>query len=258
MDFMKRLLVRDPRYRMSTGEALLHPFITGASFMPRYNGLSAAPAGPRGNEMEVDGNSVMKLTSDQCATILESMSVFMRADSLTRLFMEMVSHSLGSHESQQFRDEFRYIDASNTGEVSRKDFYYVFGKCEAAIQYNLDAYQIYDTISLSRKYGKGKDLTFHEYVAAAMHSRVKVTEKRLMLLYSYLDPEQKGQISAQSLRSVLGDDLPLAEAEAMIAAADHDRDLMVSYSDVLALWHSVWGHENGGPGEAYNSYNRYK
>lgn len=42
---------------------------------------------------------------------------------------------------------------------------------QAAVQYNLDAYNIYDTISLSRKYGKGKDLTFHEYVAAAMHNR---------------------------------------------------------------------------------------
>lgn len=65
------------------------------------------------------------------------------------------------------------------------------------------------------------------------------------------------------MRSVLGDDLPLAEAEVMIAAADHDRDLLVSYSDVLALWHSVWGHENSnaGPGEVYNhsvSFNRYK
>jgi len=72
MDFMKRLLVRDPRYRMSTGEALLHPFITGASFMPRYNGMSAAPAGPRsGNDMEVDGGSALKLTSDQLGVILE-------------------------------------------------------------------------------------------------------------------------------------------------------------------------------------------
>jgi calcium-dependent protein kinase len=76
MDFMKRLLVRDPRYRMTTGEALLHPFITGASFFPRYtNSLSTAPAGPRssGNDMEVDSgaSSVMKLTSAQCGTILE-------------------------------------------------------------------------------------------------------------------------------------------------------------------------------------------
>ena len=36
MDFMKRLLVRDPRHRMTTGEALLHPFITGAAYFPRY------------------------------------------------------------------------------------------------------------------------------------------------------------------------------------------------------------------------------
>ncbi len=33
---MKRLLVRDPRYRLTTKEALMHPFITGASYFPRY------------------------------------------------------------------------------------------------------------------------------------------------------------------------------------------------------------------------------
>lgn len=40
MDFMKKLLVRDPRHRMTTQEALIHPFITGAAFFPRYPTLS--------------------------------------------------------------------------------------------------------------------------------------------------------------------------------------------------------------------------
>ena len=31
MDFMKRLLVRDVRYRLTSAEALKHPFITGAT-----------------------------------------------------------------------------------------------------------------------------------------------------------------------------------------------------------------------------------
>lgn len=62
---------------------------------------------------------------------------------------------------------------------------------------------------------------------------------------------------------MLGDDLPVAETDAMIAVADQDRDLLVSYSDVLSLWHSVWGYDNGNaaPGEVFNhtvSFNRYK
>jgi calcium-dependent protein kinase len=92
MDFMKRLLVRDPRYRISTGEALNHPFITGAAFYPRYTNVLSA----RSVEMEVDSGP--RLTASQCTQVLESMIVFMRADPMSRLLMEMVSHSLGSQE----------------------------------------------------------------------------------------------------------------------------------------------------------------
>lgn len=56
--------------------------------------------------------------------------VFMRADPLSRLLMEMVSHSLGSQELQQFREEFRAIDASHLGKVSKKDFVAALGNSE--------------------------------------------------------------------------------------------------------------------------------
>ena len=36
MDFLKRLLVRDIHYRISTADALKHPFITGAAMVPKY------------------------------------------------------------------------------------------------------------------------------------------------------------------------------------------------------------------------------
>jgi hypothetical protein len=72
--------------------------------------------------------------------------------------------------------------------VTKKDFVTAFANSEAAIQHNLDMKIVYETISITRKYGHGTDLTYHEYIASAMHKRVTVSENRLMLLFSYLDP----------------------------------------------------------------------
>jgi hypothetical protein len=69
-------------------------------------------------------------------------------------------------------------------------------------------------------YGHGSDLTYHEYIAAAMHSRVDVNENRLNLIFSYLDSENKGHITVTNIRNVLGEDIPLPELESMIDAGD--------------------------------------
>lgn len=235
MDFMKRLLVREPRYRMTTAEALAHPFITGAAFFPRYNNSLST----RSSEMEVE--PAQRLTEAQCNRIVQSMRVFYRADPLSRLLMEMVSHTLGSNEIQQFREEFRIIDTSNTGRISLKDFIGAFNSCDEIMSSNLKLKDLFEAISIERKYGLGSDLTYHEYVAAAMYGRVVITESRITLIFSYLDPDNKGHISMQNLYNALGEDIPTEELETMIAAADSDNDQLVSKSDILALWHKVWG-----------------
>jgi serine/threonine protein kinase len=96
MDFMKRLLTRDTRYRMTTFEALQHPFITGAAFFPRYNGLGHTPSM---NTMDiVDPAAIPTLTSSQITQILEAMVNYARLDSLTRLIINMLTHSVGPRE----------------------------------------------------------------------------------------------------------------------------------------------------------------
>jgi hypothetical protein len=98
---MKRLLVREVRYRMTTGivvtckidnikiilhvtvyflclyfylcaaEALMHPFITGAQFFPRYASMQAADFDPpTGREAEEEGAFSLAKNADKAACIL--------------------------------------------------------------------------------------------------------------------------------------------------------------------------------------------
>ena len=51
---------------------------------------------------------------------------------MTKITMEMVSHTLGSLQVQQFREEFQGIDTSHLGRISRKDFVRSFSSCDVS------------------------------------------------------------------------------------------------------------------------------
>ena len=61
-----------------------------------------------------------------------SLKVFAEADPLTKMTMEMVSHTLGSLQVQQFREEFQTIDTSHLGRISHRDFVRTFSNCDVS------------------------------------------------------------------------------------------------------------------------------
>ena len=59
--------------------------------------------------------------------------MFAEADPLTKVTLELVSHSLGSAEVQQFREEFQIIDRSHLGRLDRRDFCKAFEACDVSL-----------------------------------------------------------------------------------------------------------------------------
>ncbi len=91
---------------------------------------------------------------------------------------------------QQFRDEFQTIDRSHCGSICLRDFTSSLNASDLVSSGSVDLRTIFRAISVESSHGHGADLTYHEYIAAVMHSRVDVNENRLSLIYSYLDPGQ--------------------------------------------------------------------
>lgn len=111
------------------------------------------------------------------------------------------------------RDEFQALDRSNIGYITKKDFTAALGTSEG---------YLYDSIC------RGTGITYHEYIAAVLHGRVRVSEARLSLVFGYLDPEGRGVLSAVGLASALGDEVSGRQIEEMIESADSDRDQLVT------------------------------
>eukprot|EP01031_Cornospumella_fuschlensis_P042951 gene42951-52486_t len=228
MDFMKRLLTRDIKARISTADALAHPFITGQSLYPRYNGV-----GPADGAVDAASESVAPA---KLAQVLESMVFFVRTDALTRLLCNMISHTLGPTDLQQFREEFTRMDKTFLGSLSRRDFLAAFSGVEQLLPPPLTLRALFDQLTNGNAY-----LTYHEYVAGAMHNRVHVTEARLSLVFSYLDPENKGVLTLSGVQSALGEEVSARAVEEMLESCGGGRDRAVTKNDLFNTWYRVWG-----------------
>ena len=83
--------------------------------------------------------------------------------------------------------------------------------------------------------GTGK-IRYTEFLAATIEAQGAISEERLAEAFDRIDADDSGYISKANLRSLLGDEFPQSEIDAIIDEADLTRDGKISYSEFLALW----------------------
>jgi len=189
MDFMKRLLIKDPNQRMSTTEALAHPFITGgvgSPVFPSVPGSVPSSASARG--------ASGPLPSVVAENIIQSMLRFLSADPLTKLILEMVAHTLCPDHTRALCDEFQAIDRANNGALSLQAFSSGLISAPSVSNGLVDISTVFNAIAISRAHGHGQLLTFHEYIAAAMVHRIDIEEERVLLAFNNLDPGEPSRV----------------------------------------------------------------
>ena len=233
MDFMRKLLVKDPNMRMSTAQALAHPFITG--------GLGALymhmpPAGGQQIMPPAHSHSDMLITQELADEIVENICAFMAADTLTKITLEMIAHSLSPESVQKLRSEFQLIDKSHSGTMTIQELIDGLMGSKLVATGILNLRNAYQAISIEKYHGHINELTYHEYIAAVMGKRVRIEPERVSLVFSRLDPDGQGFISTDSIRKVLGEDIPQHELELMIDAADLNKDRLVTHDEFMNLW----------------------
>jgi serine/threonine protein kinase len=199
LDFMRRLLVRDPNSRMSIADALEHPFITGERFYSRiYNSgamgssglgltLNTGTSTSTNSTNSTNSSSGLYITTSSSADpaaaastnslsraslvcVLDSMLFYAGAGSMVRVLAQLAAHTLGSGELYAYREEFQLLDRRARGFVSRDDFVHVLSASIASCgdaHAHVDLGCVFDNIARDRAAG----ITYHEYIAAAMHGR---------------------------------------------------------------------------------------
>jgi Ca2+-binding EF-hand superfamily protein len=104
----------------------------------------------------------------------------MSADPLTKLAMELVSHTLCADQVLSLRVEFQAMDRQHVGTVSAQELIDALRVSQhpALLHGVLDLASAFEAMSIQRSSGRAGGLAFHEYIAAAMSKRLLSTSSQ--------------------------------------------------------------------------------
>lgn len=209
--FIRACLERSLNKRPSSEEALLHPWFAKLLF---------------GNENIPLASQVLNLE------IIQRMSKFNRLNSLQKLFLEVVAHTLTPEQIVPLRREFAKVDVTRSGVISIQDLRAVFdrqsgSKGDFPTLSDVEISTIFDAVD----YDKSGVIYWHEYLASTIHPQ-NITDANLRLSFDVFSGHG-AEISAHSIKELLGLDATLEDVQDMLREADVKGD--ISYEDFKSV-----------------------
>mmetsp|Transcript_13779 Transcript_13779/g.30706 ORF Transcript_13779/g.30706 Transcript_13779/m.30706 type:complete len:447 (+) Transcript_13779:1-1341(+) len=201
---VESLLVKDPGNRLSADAALEHPWVKNRAQM---------------------GETVIDIT------ILKSLQNFAHASSFRRAVLSMMAWSLNSEDRIQLREQFLLMDRDKKGTITHTQM-----KLLLEENFHIDSAEA-ETLFKSLDTDNDDVIAYSEFLAAALQGRVKVHEDVLRKTFSRFDRDDRGVISADDLRDVLGESFEGADIEELINEADTSGDGKIDYDEFLAYFH---------------------
>ncbi|XP_049379209.1 calcium-dependent protein kinase 1-like [Solanum stenotomum] len=203
-DLMRRMLIRDPRKRLTAHEVLCHPWV------------------------QVDGVAPDKPLD---SAVLSRMKQFSAMNKLKKMALRVIAESLSEEEIAGLKEMFRMIDTDNSGQITfeeLKDGLKRFGS-------NLKESEIYDLMQAADVDNSGT-IDYGEFIAATLHLNKIERDDHLFAAFSYFDKDGSGYITADELQHAceefgIGD----VRMEEMIREADQDNDGRIDYNEFVAM-----------------------
>lgn len=210
IDFLKKLLVKDPAKRISTEEALDHPFIQRLYLKEDVK------------EREIHSD------------VHESLSYFVHLSQHKKLTLEVVAYSLNFHEMEVLREDFLKIDKDKSGTVSLSELKHSFESMGRDIPQNV--LEIFQSVDVD----ESEEINYNEFIAAAMCKRVSIDEEKLVLAFEAMDTECTGYLTRESIENGVGQMLKPGEIDAMMQEVDTNKDGRIDYGEFLVFWRQLY------------------
>ncbi|RWR85448.1 calcium-dependent protein kinase 1 [Cinnamomum micranthum f. kanehirae] len=203
-DLMKRMLVRDPKKRMTAHEVLCHPWV-------RVNGV--APDKPLDS------------------AVLSRMKQFSAMNKLKKMALRVIAESLSEEEIAGLKEMFNMIDADNSGHITFEELKSGLKRVGA----NLKESEIYSLMEAADIDSSGT-IDYKEFIAATLHLNKIEREDHLFAAFSYFDKDGSGYITPDELQRAceefgIGD----FRLEEMIKDVDKDNDGRIDYNEFVEM-----------------------
>ncbi|PKA56991.1 Calcium-dependent protein kinase 1 [Apostasia shenzhenica] len=167
-DLVRRMLVRDPKKRLTAHEVLCHPWV------------------------QVDGAAPEKPLD---SAVLSRLKQFSAMNKLKKMALRVIAESLSEDEIAGLKEMFKMIDTDNSGQIT-------FEELKAGLQRvgaNLEESEIYALMQAADVDNSGT-IDYGEFIAATLHLNKIEREDHLFGAFSYFDKDGSGYITRKDLQ----------------------------------------------------------
>ncbi|CAI0461680.1 unnamed protein product [Linum tenue] len=206
-DFIRKLLVKDPRARLTAAQALSHPWVR---------------EGGDASEIPID------------ISVLKNMRQFVKYSRLKQFALRALASTLGEEELADLKDQFDAIDVDKNGSISLEEMRQALAK---DLPWKLKESRVLEILQAIDCNTDGL-VDFSEFVAAALHvhqlqeHNSEKWEERSQAAFDKFDIDGDGYITPDELRMHTG---LRGSIDPLLEEADIDRDGKISLSEFRKL-----------------------
>ncbi|CAH9063514.1 unnamed protein product [Cuscuta europaea] len=203
-DLIRRMLVRDPKKRLTAHEVLCHPWV------------------------QIDGVAPDKPLD---SAVLTRLTQFSAMNKLKKMALRVIADNLSQEEIAGLKEMFKAIDTDNSGQITFEELKDGLNRYGA----NLNESEIHDLMKAADVDNNGT-IDYGEFIAAMLHMNKVEKENHLFAAFSYFDKDGSGYITSDELQKACEEfgfrDVLLEE---MIREADRDNDGRIDYDEFVAM-----------------------
>lgn len=203
-DLVRKMLVRDPRNRITAHEVLCHPWIQVDDVAP---------------DKPLD------------SAVLSRLKQFSAMNKLKKMALRVIAENLSEEEISGLKEMFKMIDTDDSGQITLKKLKVGLKTFGA----NLSESEIYDLMQAA-DFDNSGTIDYGEFIAATLHLNKVDREDHLVAAFSYFDKDGSGYITQDELQQACEEfgmeDVLLEE---MIREADQNNDGQIDYSEFVAM-----------------------
>ncbi|XP_010526798.1 PREDICTED: calcium-dependent protein kinase 18-like [Tarenaya hassleriana] len=206
-DFVKKLLVKDPRARLTAAQALSHPWVR---------------EGGEASEIPID------------ISVLNNMRQFVKFSRLKQIALRALASTFDDEELANLRDQFDAIDVDKNGSISLEEMRQALAK---DLPWKLKDSRVTEILHAIDSNTDGL-VDFPEFVAAALHVHQleehdsEKWQQRSRAAFEKFDIDRDGYITPEELRLQTG---LKGSIEPLLEEADVDKDGKISIHEFQRL-----------------------
>ncbi|PIN08823.1 Ca2+/calmodulin-dependent protein kinase, EF-Hand protein superfamily [Handroanthus impetiginosus] len=203
-DLVRRMLVRDPKKRLTAHQVLCHPWV------------------------QIDGVAPDKPLD---SAVLSRLKQFSAMNRLKKIAIRVIAENLSEEEIAGLKEMFRMIDVDNSGHITLEEL----KKGLERVGANLKDSEIVSLMQAADVDNSGT-IDYGEFVAAMLHLNKVQKEDHMFAAFSYFDKDGSGYITKDELQQACEQfGLRDAQLEEIIREVDQDNDGRIDYSEFVAM-----------------------